>query len=63
MLFRRLERGHTLALAVPAAVGRAGVGVAARLHGWVEGHVEAPGRAPFRTDLAMVVEQLRDAKD
>ncbi|WP_203566364.1 maltokinase N-terminal cap-like domain-containing protein [Aestuariimicrobium ganziense] len=62
-LFRKLEHGHNLDIAVHDALGRSGVSVAAALHGWVEGRVAPGDRPAFRTDLAMVVEQLREAAD
>lgn len=63
-LFRKLEPGRNLDIQVHDALGRAKVGSAARLYGWVTGTLPAlDGGEPVVTDFAMVVEQLREASD
>ena len=63
-LFRKLEPGRNLDIQVHDALGRASVGSAARLYGWVAGELPAAeGEEPVETDYAMVVEQLQDAAD
>ncbi|WP_394274642.1 phosphotransferase [Luteococcus sp.] len=72
-IFRKLEVGPNLDIQMHDALGRAHVGSAARLYGWVSGFLtpfsdegwvdgaEAP--EPQRVDLMMVSELLRDAED
>lgn len=61
-LFRKLESGRNLDIAVHDALGRAQVQAAAELYGWVEATV-AGTDGDNQADLAMVVEQFTDAKD
>ncbi|MGA4507335.1 maltokinase N-terminal cap-like domain-containing protein [Propionibacteriaceae bacterium G1746] len=56
--FRRLEPGANLDISVHDALNRAGVGSVATLHGWLEARVER-----VHYDLAMVLEQLPQARD
>ncbi|MGJ6979353.1 maltokinase N-terminal cap-like domain-containing protein [Aestuariimicrobium soli] len=60
-VFRRLETGRNLDIAVHDALVRAGANSAAKLYGWVESEAEVPGLGGC--DLAMVVERLADAED
>lgn len=60
-VFRRLESGRNLDIAVHDALARAGSGSAARLYGWVESEADVPGLGGC--DLAMIVERLKDASD
>lgn len=68
--FRRLEPGANLDIAVHDALARAGVGSVARLYGWLSAHPgvrEHPeageASAAQHLDLAMVVQQLPQARD
>ncbi|CAI9410296.1 maltokinase N-terminal cap-like domain-containing protein [Aestuariimicrobium sp. T2.26MG-19.2B] len=60
-LFRKLEAGRNLDIAVHDALARAGSGAVARLYGWVESTAPVPGLGGC--DLAMIVERLQDAVD
>lgn len=61
-VFRRLEPGHNLDIAVHAALGQDGTGSTATLYGWTEGHWRS-GTDELYADLAMVVERFRQAED
>lgn len=56
--FRRVEPGANLDITIHDALGRAGVGAAAKLFGWLSSQVTGE-----RVDLAMAVEMLPGARD
>ncbi|WP_114561034.1 phosphotransferase [Desertihabitans aurantiacus] len=60
--FRRLETGANLDIEVHRALAGDERARAARLHGWIEAEWQS-GRRRHSADLAMVVEQLRQAAD
>jgi hypothetical protein len=61
-LFRRLELGRNLDIEIHAALNKSGNADVARLFGWAEGSWIIDGQT-YDADLAMVVEQLKDAVD
>ena len=61
-LFRRLELGRNLDIAVHDALNAAGVDDVAGLFGWVEG-TWVSGGSLLAADMAMVVEKLAEATD
>jgi maltokinase len=61
-LFRRLELGRNLDIEIHDALNRAGNADVASLFGWAEGSWTIDGQT-YDADLAMVVEQLKDAVD
>ena len=61
-IFRRLEPGHNLDIAVHAALGKEGSGSTAVLYGWTEAHWSS-GTDETTADLAMLVERFRQADD
>ncbi len=63
-LFRRLEIGRNLDIETHDVLTRAHNADVARLYGWIEGSWQAAdGSTDYGADLAMVVEQLADARD
>jgi len=61
-LFRRLELGRNLDIEIHAALNKSGNADVASLFGWAEGSWIIDGQT-YDADLAMVVEQLKDAAD
>jgi len=61
-LFRRLELGPNLDIEVHEALGRSHLRDIAALYGWVRGSWQHRGES-VSADLAMVVEQLPEARD
>ncbi len=61
-LFRKLEPGRNLDIAVHDALGRAHVTAAAQLIGWVEAQIPSES-GQTTADLGMVVEQFAQAQD
>lgn len=61
-VFRRLEPGRNLDIAVHAALGKDGTGSTATLYGWTEGHWRS-GTDEQTADLTMLVERFRQAED
>lgn len=61
-VFRRLEIGHNLDIAVHEALGRDAGGGTAVLYGWSEARW-SDGRQVLGADLAMLTERFRDAQD
>ncbi|SDB85442.1 maltokinase [Raineyella antarctica] len=61
-VFRRLEAGHNLDIAVHAALGKDNASSTAVLYGWTEGHWRH-GTDETTADLAMLVERFREAED
>lgn len=61
-VFRRLEIGHNLDIAVHEALGREGTGGIAVLYGWAEARWD-DGTDVLSADLAMLTERFREARD